>query len=250
MIALVTGSSRGIGRAAAAALARAGFDVAVNAPGGEDLGPAMAAVQAEGRRAHAAPFDVSDLGGHTAALDAIEDALGPLTCLVNNAGVGVLSRGDPLDATPESWDRCMAVNARGAFFLTQEVARRMLGRPRTGFRSVVTVSSANADAVAVPRAEYCASKAAAAMCSKVWAARLGPEGIHAYDVRPGLIETDLTAPVIEDYKRRAAEGLCLLPRVGRPEEVGEVIATLASGHLPYVTAQSVAVDGGMLLPRF
>lgn len=250
MIALVTGSSRGIGRAAAVALARAGFNVALNAPDGEDLEPAVAAVEAEGRRAQAAPFDVSDLAAHAPALDVIETALGPLSCLVNNAGVGVLSRGDPLDASPASWDRCMAVNARGAFFLTQEVARRMLGRERTGFHSIVTVSSSNADAVAVPRAEYCASKAAAAMCSKVWAARLGPEGIHAYDVRPGLIETDLTAPVIEEYRRRAANGLCLLPRVGRPEEVGEVIASLASGRLPYVTAQAIAVDGGMLLPRF
>ena len=114
----------------------------------------------------------------------------------------------------------------------------------------MNVTSSNAVAVAVPRAEYCASKAAAAMVSKTWAARLGAEEIAVYDVQPGLIATDMTAPVIESYAARAKDGLTLLPRVGTPEEMGTIIATLASGKLPYTTGQAISADAGLLLPRF
>ena len=252
-VALVTGSSRGIGLGAALALARAGFDIALNArSGGEELDAAAAAVEAEGVRAYKAAFDVSDIAGHDAVLAGIEEALGPITTLVNNAGVGVLSRGDPLDVTEASWDRCLDINAKAMFFLTQAHVKRMLSRPRDPalLYSIVNVTSSNAVAVAVPRAEYCASKAAAAMVSLVFAARLGAEGIPVFDVQPGLIATEMTAPVIESYQKRAADGLCLFPRVGRPEELGTVIASLATGRIPYTTGQTISVDGGMLVPRF
>ncbi len=250
--ALVTGSSRGIGLAAALALARAGFAVAVNAPADDaELRGAVDRVAAEGAAVVAAPFDVADVAGHDAALGRIEAAIGPLTTLVNNAGVGVLSRGDPLEVTEASWDRCFAVNARAPFFLAQAFARRLLARERgEGFRCIVNVTSANASAVAVQRSEYCASKAAAAMVSQAFAVRLGAEGIMVYDLRPGLIATDLTAPVIGSYARRAAEGLTLIPRVGQPEEIGAIVAALATGALPYTTGQVIAADGGMLVPRF
>lgn len=253
-VALVTGSSRGIGLGAAKALAQDGFAVAVNGPQDDaELDAAVAAVHSAGRGpAIKAPFDVADLQAHDAALDRIEEALGPLTTLVNNAGVGVLRRGDPLEVSEESWDRCLSVNAKAAFFLTQAFAKRLLARDRPAqvFHSIVNVTSANAVAVAEPRAEYAASKAAAAMMSKTWAVRLGREGIAVYDVQPGLIATDMTAPVIADYEARAKAGLTLFPRVGQPEDLGAIIASLASGKLPYTTGQTISADGGLLVPRF
>ena len=252
-VALVTGSSRGIGLGAARALGRLGFAVVLNGPAEDnELAGAVGTLQAAGVRAIAAAFDVSDLGAHAPALGRIEDALGPLTTLVNNAGVGVLSRGDPLDVAEASWDRCLSVNTKAMFFLTQAFARRLLSRQRAPdlFHSIVNVTSSNAQAVALPRSEYCVSKAGAAMVSKAWAVRLGPENIAVYDVQPGLIATEMTAPVIEAYAQRAREGLTLLPRVGTPEEVGEIIASLASGKLPYTTGQAISADAGMLVPRF
>lgn len=251
--ALVTGSGRGIGLATAQALAAEGFAVALNGPADDDeLAAALDALRAGGARAAAVAFDVADLSAHEAALERAEAELGPLTTLVNNAGVPAMQRGDPLAMRPESWDRCMAVNARGAHFLTQAFARRLLARARPAglFHAVVFVTSANAEAAAVPRLEYAASKAAAAMAARTWAVRLGPENIAVYDVRPGLIATEMTAPVIDDYARRAAEGLTLIPRVGQPGEVGRVIASLAAGRLPYTTGQVIAADGGLLVPRF
>ncbi len=252
-VALVTGSSRGIGLAAAIALARAGFDVALNTLSeGDELDAAARKVAAEGARVCKAAFDVSETGEHAAALARIEESLGPITTLVNNAGVGVISRGDPLDVTEESWDRCLSVNSKAMFFLSQSWAKRTLGRARDPalYYSIVNVTSANAVAVAVPRAEYCASKAAAAMVSKVFAARLGAENIPVFDVQPGLIATEMTEPVIESYRQRAEDGLCLFPRVGQPEDLGVVIASLATGKIPYSTGQVISVDGGMLVPRF
>ncbi len=251
-VALVTGSSRGIGLAAAEALAKAGFAIAINGPVEDDeLRGAVAKVAALGAPVVAAPFDVTDLAGHDGYLGRIEASLGPLTTLVNNAGVGVISRGDLLEVTEASWDRCLTVNAKAVFFLSQAFARRLMGRVRgEGFHSIVNVTSSNAVAVAVQRAEYCASKAAAAMVSKALAVRLGAEGIAVYDVQPGLIATDMTAAVIETYAKRAAEGLTLLPRVGTPAEMGAIIATLASGGMPYTTGQVISADGGLIVPRF
>ncbi len=248
-VALVTGASRGIGLAIAKALLEAGFKVALNGlPDDPDLDEAVAGL---GEGAVAAAFNVADLETHDAALKQVEARLGPMTTLINNAGVGVMERGDPLDVSTESWDRCMAVNARGGFFLTQAFARRLVrGARGEGYCAIVNITSSNAIAVAEPRAEYAASKAAAAMMSKTWAVRLGRENIAVYDVQPGLIETDLTAPVIEDYKARAKDGLTLIPRVGQPAEVAEIVCSLATGRLPYTTGQVISADGGLLVPRF
>lgn len=251
-VALVTGSSRGIGLAIATALARDGFAVALNGPADDaELAAAVARVASLGAEAMAAPFDVTDIGGHGAALDAIEAKLGPLTTLVNNAGVGVLKRGDMMEVSEESWDRCFAVNAKAMFFLSQAFARRLLARDRPQlFHSIVNVTSSNAVAVAEQRSEYCASKAAAAMVSKALAVRLGREEIAVYDVQPGLIATEMTAPVIDAYRERAEQGLTLFPRIGQPDDVGTLVASLVSGRLPYTTGLSIPADAGMLVPRF
>jgi NAD(P)-dependent dehydrogenase (short-subunit alcohol dehydrogenase family) len=251
--ALVTGSSRGIGLAIAVELAREGFALALNAPIADaELTAAVEALRAEGGTVTAAAFDVAEIAGHDAALARAEAEIGPLSTLVNNAGVGVLARGDLLEVSAESFDRCMAVNARAPFFLAQAFARRLLARERdaTLFHSIVNVTSSNAVAVAVERGEYCASKAAAAMISKVFAVRLGAENVAVYDVQPGVIETAMTAPVIETYRERAAAGLTLMPRIGQPEEVGRIVAALAMGRLPYTTGQTISADAGMLVPRF
>lgn len=251
--ALVTGGRRGIGRAIALALARAGFDVAVNAEvDAPDLHQTVAEIEALGRRATAAVADVSDLAGHAPMLDAAEAALGPLTTLVNNAGVGALSRGDPLEATPESYDRCLGVNARALFFLTQAFGRRLLARDLDASRHhcVINVTSSNAVAVATNRAEYAVSKAAASMATRCFAVRFGGAGINVYEIRPGVIATDMTAPALDAYRARIAEGLTVTPRVGQAEEVGAVAAAMATGALGYCTGQAVAVDGGLLIPRF
>ncbi len=252
--AFVSGSSRGIGLATAIELAKAGFAVALNGPVMDsELSEAGAAVAALGVPTAVIAGDVSELSRHAAMLDEAEEAIGPLSTLVNNAGVGVLSRGDLLDVSEESFDRCMAVNAKAQFFLSQCWARRLLTRERDDgrFYSLINVTSSNAIAAAEQRGEYCASKAAASMGSKVFAVRLGRENIAVYDIQPGLIETAMTQSVSGTYQRRVTEeGLTLLPRLGQPEEVGRVIATLATGALPYTTGQAISVDAGMLLSRF
>ncbi|WP_439617157.1 3-ketoacyl-ACP reductase [Shinella sp.] len=251
-VALVTGSSRGIGLAVAEALAGQGFAVAINGPAEDaELSAAVARIAALGVPVVAAPFDVTSIAGHEAALNAIEEKLGPLTTLVNNAGVGVLQRGDMMDVSEESWDRCFSVNAKALFFLSQAFARRLLARERPPlFHSIVNITSSNAVAVAEQRSEYCASKAAAAMVSKALAVRLGREEIAVYDVQPGLIATEMTAPVIDAYRERAEQGLTLFPRVGQPDDIGTLVASLASGRLPYTTGLTIPADAGMLVPRF
>lgn len=252
-VALVTGSSRGIGLGAAVALAREGFAIAINGPTDDkELRAAVEAVRAKGGHVMAAPFDVTDLSAHDRVLGEVQDELGPLTTLVNNAGVGVMERGDPLNVSEASYDRCLAVNAKAQFFLTQAFASRLLARERSPdlFHAIVNITSANAIAVAEPRSEYCVSKAAAAMSSKAWAVRLGRENVAVYDVQPGLIATEMTAPVIAQYEERAKAGLTLIPRVGQPQEIGGIVAALACGKLPYTTGQVISADAGMLVPRF
>lgn len=252
--ALVTGSSRGIGLAIALRLAEAGFAIALNSIEGDpSMEQAAERVAATGVPVVALPADVARIGGHEELLARAEAALGPLTTLVNNAGVSVQSRGDILDVTEESYDRCFAVNAKAVFFLSQAFARRLLSRSREVGRhySIVTLTSSNAGAVAARRAEYCASKAAAAMITQCFAVRLAGEGIQVFDVRPGLIETDMTRPAKEDYERRIREeGLTLIPRMGQPDDVAQIVATLATGGLAFTAGQVIAADGGLLVPRF
>ena len=251
--AFITGSSRGIGLATAMELARNGFDIALNGPIEDaELAAAEKAVAAEGAKTVRVPGDVSVTASH-AMLEQAEAAIGPLSTLVNNAGVSVLNRGDLLDVSEDSYDRCMAVNAKAQFFMSQAFARLLVSRTRDDgrFYSLINVSSSNAVAVAVQRGEYCASKAAAAMIAKVFAVRLGGEGIAVYDIQPGVIETDMTRVARDMYQKRISEqGLTLFPRLGEPSEIGRIIATLATGGLPYTTGHVISADAGMLVSRF
>lgn len=252
-IALVTGARRGIGRAIALGLAKAGFDVAINdlSPSAE-LDAAVAAAKASGVRAVAVTGDVSATGNHAAILDAAEQSLGPLTTLINNAGVSVMNRGDLLEVTSESYDRCQSVNTRGLFFLTQAFAKRLLQRERAMslHHSIVTITSANAIGVSVNRGEYCVSKAAASMVSKLFAARLSNDGIGVYEIQPGFIETDMTAPSKARYDKLIEDGLTVIKRFGTPEEVAKIAVTLATGGLPYTSGQAIAADAGLLTVRY
>ncbi|MEO1089575.1 MAG: 3-ketoacyl-ACP reductase [Pseudomonadota bacterium] len=251
--ALVTGGRRGIGRGIALALADAGFAVAINAEvAADDLDATVRDVEQRGVGATPVIGNVADLANHEGLLDAAEAALGPLTTLVNNAGVTVVSRGDLLDATPASFDRCMAVNARAVFFLSQAFGRRLVDRARPTDRHhcIINVTSANAHAVALNRAEYAVSKAAASMVTRCFAARLGGDDINVYEIQPGVIRTDMTAPAMDRYEAMIADGFTLTPRAGEVGDVGRVAAALAGGQFGYCTGQAVQVDGGLSVDRF
>jgi 3-oxoacyl-[acyl-carrier protein] reductase len=251
--ALITGASRGIGKGIASALAARGFAIAANElTASRELESTIDELKALGVDAAPAVGDVSDLSQHQSILDAAEHGVGPLTTLVNNAGVSVLQRGDLLDVSPESYDRCQTVNARGTFFLTQACARRLLSRqaPARLHRSIITISSSNSEAVSTARGEYCISKAAAAMISKLFAVRLGGDEIGSYEIRPGLIETPMTAVVKETYENRIRQGLTVIRRMGQPSDIGSIAVALATGQLAFCTGQTLYADGGLTIPRF
>jgi NAD(P)-dependent dehydrogenase (short-subunit alcohol dehydrogenase family) len=233
--ALVTGARRGIGKAIAMALAEAGFAVAVNdAALSDELSAVSDEIRSGGGKCAAVAGDISDLAQHARMFDEAEAAIGPLSTLINNAGVSVLNRGDLLDVSPESYDRCLDINTRGTFFLTQAFAKRLLARQRldTPHHSIITISSANAAGVSINRGEYCVSKAGVSMTSKLFAARLSNEGIGVYEIQPGFIETDMTAPSKARYDDLMDRGLTVIKRWGTPQEVAKIAVTMATAGCP------------------
>lgn len=252
-IAFVSGSSRGIGRACALELARRGFAVAVN---GRAESAAMektcSDIAALGVPVAAIPGDMADLSRLGNLLDAAEEQLGPLTTLVCNAGVPPLVRADILEATAESLDHCLRINTAAPFFLLQNFANRVLARPRdpAAHYSAVVISSASAVAASLNKADYCISKAGAAMVAKTFALKLAPEGIQVVDIQPGVIETEMSAPVVPDYRRRIQAGeITIEPRTGQPEDVAKAVGAVAGGDLPYLAGAVLTVDGGLSLAR-
>jgi 3-oxoacyl-[acyl-carrier protein] reductase len=193
--------------------------------------------------------DVADIAGHAALLQRIASELGEPDCLVNNAGVTSLQRGDLLDLGPESYDRTLAVNLRAGFFLTQAFARRRLAAAATGPASIIFIGSANAEIVGENRADYCISKAGVAMMTKLFAARLAGDGIAVFEVRPGVIRTAMTAPATEKYDALVAAGGIPMGRWGEPSEVGRAVAALVVGAIPYATGIHIDVGGGLNLHR-
>ena len=252
-VALVTGGRRGLGRGIAWAMADAGFDIlladlALDTAAEETL----AGIAGRGRRGAFAQADIADLSCHAGLIDHAYADFGALDCLVNNAGVTVDKRGDLLDATVASYDRVMNVNLRGTFFLTQAVARRLLAdapSPKTPHRSIVIISSINAVIPSPDRPEYAFSKTALSMMAKMFALRLAAAGIAVYEVRPGIMRTDMTAPVAEKYERWIADGVVPQKRWGEAEDVGRTVAALASGALPFTTGEPFHVDGGLHIQK-
>ncbi|MET3373643.1 NAD(P)-dependent dehydrogenase (short-subunit alcohol dehydrogenase family) [Variovorax boronicumulans] len=250
-IALVTGGRRGIGRAIVVSLAARGFDIALaDLEHDSDAVGTLDDARAAGAIAAFYSCDVSNVDGHAALIHAIEAEMGPIECLVNNAGISVQKRGDLLEITPESFDRLLATNLRGPFFLTQRVAAHMLEqRSPRGYRSIVNVSSANAFAASVNRGEYCISKAAITMATRLFAVRMGEAGIGVFEIRPGVIRTSMTQVAEADYDQRIRDGLTPMPRWGMPEDVGDSVAALAGGAFRFSTGDAIHVDGGLHVQR-
>ncbi|SDS47534.1 3-ketoacyl-ACP reductase [Bradyrhizobium canariense] len=248
--AIVTGGARGIGEATAVALAKSGFDIAVVDTAVNDTGErTIAAIRETGSRADFIRGDIADLGRHAALIDRAA-ALGPIACLVNNAGINVPVRGDMLETTPEVFDLLIGVNLRGTFFLTQAVAQHMLANPAGELkRSIVIISSANATMASPEKAVYCISKTGLAMMAKLYAARLADSGIDVFEVQPGLIRTKMNEAVRESYGHVIKAGASLIRRWGEPEEVGQVVSALATGLLPFCTGTMVPVGGGLHVHR-
>lgn len=251
-IALVTGGKRGIGRAIALALADIGFDIAIlDISQDEDARTIVAEIEARKRRALFIAGDVSAIASHAVIADQVWARLGPLTCLVNNAGVSVLNRGDLLDVTPESYDRCLNINLRGSFFLTQAIARRMLADAAPSWhRSIVNITSVSAEVVSINRGEYCISKAGASMMTKLYAVRLAESGIGVYEVRPGIIRTDMTKVSEARLDQLIKDGISPIKRWGESEDVARTVATAAEGRLPFAVGQTLVVDGGLATKAF
>jgi 3-oxoacyl-[acyl-carrier protein] reductase len=252
-VAAVTGGRQGIGQAIALALAQAGFDlVIVDLAGDEVARQTMDQLAAAGAQCRFVEADIANVEQRAATASAIFSAFGALDTLVNNAGVQVKVRGDLLDVTPESYDRVMGINLRGTFFLTQEVARRMIeasAEPTPLHRSIVTISSANAFLVAADRPEYCFSKMSLSMLTQAFAIRLGRHGIATYEIRPGVIRTAMTLPVKDKYDHLIAQGLTPIARWGEPQDVGVTVATLARGLMPFSTGDAFHVDGGLHIQK-
>ncbi len=241
--AIVTGASRGIGRAIALRLAKDGWTVIAAARAAEsDVGEALGALSAGSCYVSA---DISSDADRRRLIDAAFDRFGRLDLLVNNAGVAPIERNDLLEMSEESMDRLLDINLKGTFFLTQYAAKRMLAAGCGD--AIVNVTSMSAYTASVNRGEYCISKAGLSMVTTLFAARLAEAGIRVYEVRPGIIRTDMTAGVSAKYEALIADGLLPISRMGEPEDVAAAVAALAAGALPYSTGEVINVDGGFHL---
>jgi NAD(P)-dependent dehydrogenase (short-subunit alcohol dehydrogenase family) len=264
-VALITGASRGIGRGIAVELAKTGYDLVLNFA--SNRGAAETASQevqnasrAAGQDVRAAlcQADISEAADRTRLLAFTRETYGRLDILVNNAGVAPRQRVDLLEATEESFDRLIRVNLKSPYFLTQEAAKWMIqqveaqpaGESDSSFRpKIVTISSVSAYAASVNRGDYCVAKAGLSMLTRLYAARLAPYGINVYEIRPGIIATDMTQPVQQKYDALIRGGLTPIQRWGAPADVGKCVAAIAMDLLPFSTGEVINVDGGLHLHR-
>ncbi len=260
-VALITGGSRGIGRGIALELAEAGYNLAINYNQQESAAVATAAdCLARGKagnvsiQAEIFQADIAQGSDRHKLLEFVRAKFGRLDLLVNNAGVAPAVRADLLESGEESFDRLIQVNVKGPYFLTQAAARWMIeevqrGECPCGPPRIVTISSISAYTASVNRGEYCVAKAALSMLTPLFATRLAEYGIGVYEIRPGIIATDMTQGVKEKYDRLIGDGLTPIKRWGTPEDVGKAVAGLAQGWLPFSTGEILNVDGGFHLRR-
>ena len=252
-VALVTGGTRGIGLGISQKLAADGFDLAVNGRREEaDVKDTLDSLRSMGAEVLYCRADVASTDDRSQMLSDIRAKFGRLDVLVNNAGVAPNERADIMDAGEASFDRLISINLKGPYFLTQAAANWMAEQYKankdfTG--AIINVSSISATVASVNRGDYCISKAGIAMATQLWAARMAEFGVSVYEVRPGVIKTDMTSGVTDKYDKLIAEGLTVDPRWGTPEDVGRAVAVLARGELTYATGGVLMIDGGLTLPR-
>jgi 3-oxoacyl-[acyl-carrier protein] reductase len=252
--ALVTGASRGIGRGIACALGHAGWNVVVNYAGNRVAAEEVVTIiTGAGRRAVAVQADIGSGDDRQRLLDAAVSHFGRIDLLVNNAGVAPTTRADILAAGEESFDRLIRINLKGPYFLTQLVANHMLSTAEsspgpTGARpAIVTISSISAYTASPDRGDYCIAKAGLSMMTQLFAVRLAEAGIGVYEIRPGIIATDMTGSVRDKYDKLIAQGLTPIRRWGTPEDVAAAVLAIADGRLPFSTGEVINVDGGFHL---
>ncbi|MBS1738043.1 MAG: 3-ketoacyl-ACP reductase [Bacteroidetes bacterium] len=252
-VALITGGSRGIGFGIAEQLARNGFDLAINGMRPEeDVADTIKKLKEYGNDVIYCRANIASAADRENMILQIEEHYETLHVLVNNAGIAPKERKDILEATEESFNHVISTNLKGPYFLTQMVANRMIGykKQNNAFKGcIINISSISATVASVNRGEYCISKAGISMSTQLFAVRLGEFDIPVYEVRPGIISTDMTSGVTEKYNKLIEEGLCVQKRWGLPEDVGKVSASLANGDFMYSTGQVIMVDGGLTIQR-
>lgn len=252
-IALITGGTRGIGLGIAKKLAQEGIDLALNGVRPvSDVEEVLEVLRNIGVRVEYFPGNIAEKADRESILNGIKEKFGSLNFLVNNAGVAPRVRADVLELAEEDFDHLMDINLRGTFFLTQAIANWMLELKNAGDFSdffIVTITSVSAKLASTNRAAYCMAKSGLSMMSQVFAVRLAEVGIPVFEIQPGVIETDMTEKVKDIYQERILKGLTLEPRMGKPEDIGKIVAALLRGDLSYATGQVIAVDGGMMVGR-
>ncbi len=251
--ALITGGTRGIGFGIARELAREGWDLALCGVRSEaEVEPALEELGAMGVTVHYVAADLARSADRARLAEHVRARYGAVNALVNNAGRAPRVRSDLLEADEGAFEELLRTNLQGPYFLTQAIARDQLARRRidSAFAaSIVFITSVSAELASTNRGDYCVSKAGLSMAARLFAVRLAEHGIPVYEVRPGIIATDMTAAVRESYDRRIAEGLVPERRWGHPEDVGRVVAALLRGDIPYATGSVIHVDGGVSVPR-
>jgi 3-oxoacyl-[acyl-carrier protein] reductase len=252
-VALITGGSRGIGFGVAMALAAKDYDLAINGVRAEeDVRAALDQLKNAGAKVVYCRGNISTSDGRLDIINLIKEKFGRLDLLVNNAGMAPRERKDILETTEASFDEVLSVNLKGPYFLTQMVANWMIAQKNQSTAiqpAIINVSSISATVASVNRGEYCISKAGLSMMTQLFAVRLGEYNIPVYEVRPGIIATDMTAGVKEKYDNLIGAGLTVQQRWGLPGDVGKAVAAIADGSFPYSTGQVFMVDGGLTLSR-